>query len=68
MAGRFALSEQDKERVALEVHRMVAEYRAKPIQELEDALGVRIAAMPPAERDYVPAVLLQIVASERERR
>jgi hypothetical protein len=66
MADDFALSEEDKERVASEVHRMVAEYRAKPIQELEDALGVRIASMPPAEREYVPVVLLQIVASERD--
>ena len=43
---------------------MIAEYRWRPTQELEDKLGVLIAAMPPPERDYVPTVLLEIVAEE----
>jgi hypothetical protein len=63
--GPVALSAQDRERVAAEVDQMIAEYRARPTQELEDALGLRIAVLPVAERDYVPVVLLQIVAAER---
>ncbi|HEY2715983.1 MAG TPA: hypothetical protein VGI73_07170 [Solirubrobacterales bacterium] len=61
----MALSEADKQRVEAAVRQMVGEYRAKPTQEKEDGLGVEIAALPPQERDYVPTVLLRIVAEER---
>lgn len=57
------LSREDQERVEDEVHRMVAELRARPTQEKEDALGVEIASMPAAEREHVTVVLLQMVAS-----
>lgn len=59
----MALSLEDQERVEGEVRRMVAELRARPTQEKEDALGVEIASMSPAEREHVTAVLLQMVAS-----
>jgi hypothetical protein len=55
------LSGEDKERVEEEVRRMVAELRARPTQEKEDGLGVEIALMPPAEREYVTAVLLRLL-------
>jgi hypothetical protein len=61
----MALSDEDKRRVEAAVRQMIAEYRAKPTQEKEDGLGVEIAALPPQEREYVPAVLLRIVAEER---
>ncbi|HEY3492399.1 MAG TPA: hypothetical protein VGK43_05570 [Solirubrobacterales bacterium] len=55
------LSGEDQRRVEEEVRRMVAELRARPTQEKEDALGVAIATMPPAEREYVTAVLLRML-------
>ncbi len=58
------LTATDEERVEAEVRRMIAELRAKPSQEKEDRIGVEIAAMPAAERDLVPAILLRIVAEE----
>jgi hypothetical protein len=62
-----ALSDEDRQRVETAVRRMVAEYRAKPTQEKEDGLGVEVATLPPAEREYATAVLLRIVAEERGR-
>jgi hypothetical protein len=59
----MALSLEDQQRVEGEVHRMVAELRARPTQEKEDALGVEVATMPPAEREHVTTVLLRMVAS-----
>lgn len=64
----MVLGEDDKQRVEAEVRRMIAEYRAKPTQEKEDGLGVEIATLPPAQREYVTTVLLRIVAAERQRR
>jgi len=61
----MSLSDEDKARVRGEVERMIAEYRFKPTQELEDQLGQRIAVLPPDEREYVPQLLLEIVAAER---
>jgi hypothetical protein len=61
----MALTSEDKARVRAEVERMVAEYRLKPTQELEDVLGLRVATLPPEERDYVPSVLLELVAADR---
>jgi hypothetical protein len=61
----MALTSEDKARVRAEVEQMIAEYRLKPTQELEDALGLRVATLPTEERDYVPAVLLEIVATDR---
>jgi hypothetical protein len=61
------LSVTDEERVEAEVRRMIGELRAKPSQEKEDRVGVEIAAMPPAERDLVPGILLRIVAEESGR-
>ncbi|HEU4598453.1 MAG TPA: hypothetical protein VFS26_01780 [Solirubrobacterales bacterium] len=58
------LTAEDKERVEVEVRRIVAELRVKPTAEKEDALGLEIATMPPAEREYVPEVLLQLLAEE----
>lgn len=57
-------SDDDKTGVRTVVERMIAEYRFKPTQEVEDRLGVEIAALPAAQRDLVPAVLLEIVAEE----
>lgn len=62
----MSLSNEDKARVRAEIEAMIAEYRAKPTQELEDELGLRIAVLPPEEREHVPAVLLEIVAAERQ--
>lgn len=58
------LSREDQERVEREVRRMVAELRARPTQEKEDALGVEIALMSPAERDHVTAVLLRMLRED----
>ena len=58
----MALTEKDKERVAEAVHRMIAELRAQPTQEKEDALGLEIANLPPEEREHVSVVLLGLVA------
>lgn len=62
MRAALDLSGEDQRRVEAEVRQMVAELRARPSQEKEDALGVAIATMPPAERDYVTTVLLQMLA------
>jgi len=59
------LSDEDKAAVRAEIELMIAEYWAKPTQELEDELGLRIAVLPPEQREYVPVVLLKIVATER---
>lgn len=56
------LSGEDQRRVEEEVRRMVAELRARPTQEKEDSLGVAIATMPPAEREYVTTVLLRMLS------
>ena len=58
------LSAEDKQRVEADVRRMVAELRARPTQEKEDALGLEVATLPPDEREYVTAVLLRILAEE----
>jgi hypothetical protein len=55
------LTAEDRNRVEGEVRRMVAELRARPVQEKEDGLGVEIANMPSAEREYVTAVLLRML-------
>jgi hypothetical protein len=62
----MSLSDEEKAAVRAEVDLMIAEYRAKPTQELEDGLGMRIAVLPPEQREYVPSVLLEIVAAERQ--
>ena len=59
------LSNEDRARLRAELESMIAEYRAKPTQELEDELGLRVATLPPAEREQVPALLLELVAAER---
>lgn len=61
----MSLSDGDKARVRGELESMIAEYRFKPTQELEDELGLRIAVLPPEEREYVPTLLLEIVAAGR---
>lgn len=61
----MTLSDEDRRRVEAAVRRMIAGYRAKPTQEKEDGLGVEVATMPAAEREYVSVVLLRIVAEER---
>jgi hypothetical protein len=58
------LTSEEQQRVEGEVRRMVAELRARPTQEKEDALGVEIATMPPAEREYVTTVLLRMLAED----
>jgi hypothetical protein len=58
------LSGEDQRRVEAEVRRMVAELRARPTQEKEDALGVAIALMPPAEREHVTTVLLRMLRED----
>lgn len=55
------LSGEEQSRVEAEVRRMVAELRARPTQEKEDALGVVVATMPAAEREHVTAVLLRML-------
>ena len=59
------LSPEDQARVEEEVRRMVAELRARPTQEKEDALGLRIASMPEAEREFVSSVLIRMLALQR---
>lgn len=56
------LSAEVRRHVEGEVRRMVAELRARPTQEKEDALGSEIAVMPPAEREYVTTVLLRMLS------
>ncbi len=58
------LSGEDERRVEAEVRRMIAELRARPTQEKEDALGVAVATMPAAEREHVTAVLLRMLGEE----
>jgi hypothetical protein len=58
------LSVEGEQRVEEEVRRMVAELRGRPTQAKEDALGVAIAAMPPAEREHVTAVLLRMLGED----
>jgi hypothetical protein len=55
------LSPEDQARVEEEVHRMVADLRARPTQEKEDALGVEIANMRPPEREFVTTVLRRML-------
>jgi hypothetical protein len=55
------LSAEDQKRVEAEVRRIVTSLRARPTQEKEDALGLEIALMPPAEREHVTAVLLRML-------
>jgi len=55
------LGAEDEQRVEAEVRRMVAELRARPTQEKEDALGLAIALLPPAEREHVTVVLLRML-------
>ncbi len=62
----MGLSDEEKAAVRDEVELMIAEYRAKPTQELEDELGLRIAVLPPEQREYVPLVLLEIVVAEQQ--
>jgi hypothetical protein len=61
------LSDEDRSRVEAEVERMVADLRLRPTQEKEDLLGLEVATMPAAEREYVTTVLLRLVAAERGR-
>lgn len=62
------LSDEERLRVEDEVRRMIADYRLRPTQEKEDALGLEIGTLPPEQREYVTTVLLRIVAAERGRR
>jgi hypothetical protein len=59
------LTSEDRQRVEEKVRRLVAELRARPTQEKEDAIGLEIATMPAAERDYVTMVLLQMLGRDR---
>jgi hypothetical protein len=61
MPAATDLSAEDRQRVQGEVRRMVAELRARPTQGKEDALGLEIANLPPAEREYVTIVLLRML-------
>ena len=61
----MALSEEQRGQVEEAVRQMIAELRAKPTQAKEDRLGLAIATLPAAEREYVTAVLLRIVVEER---
>lgn len=58
------LRPEDQQRVEEEVRRMAATLRARPTQEKEDALGLEIALMPPAEREHVTAVLLRMLGED----
>ncbi len=58
------LSIEDQQRVEKEVRRMVSELRARPTQEKEDALGLEIALMAPAEREHVTTVLLRMLKED----
>lgn len=64
MIAVMELSAEDRQRVEGEVRRMVAALRARPTQEKEDALGVEIATMPAAEREYVTTVLLRMLRED----
>lgn len=65
MVAAMDLSAEAKHRVEEEVHRLVAELRARPTQEKEDALGLQIATLPSAEREYVTTVLLRMLGEDR---
>lgn len=56
------LSPEDQARVEEEVQRMVAELRARPTQEKEDALGLQVARMALPEREHVATVLLRMLS------
>lgn len=62
------LSAEDEQRVEDEVRRVVAELRARPTQEKEDALGLELATLPDEQREHATAVLLRLVAEERDGR
>jgi hypothetical protein len=64
MIAVMHLNAEDEKRVEEEVRRMVAQLRARPTQEKEDALGLEIASMPPAEREHVTAVLLRMLGED----
>jgi hypothetical protein len=55
------LSAEDQQRVEGDVQRLIAELRARPTQEKEDALGLKVATMSVAEREYVTTVLLRLL-------
>jgi hypothetical protein len=61
MEKPMELSPEDQERVEEEVRQMAAELRTRPTQEKEDALGLRIANMPPPEREFVTTVLRRML-------
>lgn len=61
------LTQEERGRLRGELAAWIAEYRSKPTQELEDELGLRVATLPALERECVPALLLEIVAAERDR-
>ncbi len=63
MVPRMDLRPEERERVEAEVQRMVAELRLQPTQEKEDAFGLVVAGMPPAEREFVTTVLLRLLRS-----
>jgi len=65
MVALMNLNVEDQERVEKEVRSIVAELRARPTQEKEDALGLQIATMPSAEREYVTTVLLRMLGEDR---
>lgn len=58
------LGSEDQRRVEAGVRQMVAELRARPTQEKEDALGVAVANMPAAEREHVTVVLLRMLRED----
>lgn len=60
-SSQMELSPEDKARVEEEVQRMVAELRARPTQEKEDAFGLQIARMSPPEQEHVTTVLRQML-------
>ena len=62
----MSLSAEQRDRVEEQVRLMIAELRAKPTQAKEDRLGLQVATLAPAEREYVTTVLLRIVAEERD--
>jgi Holliday junction resolvasome RuvABC endonuclease subunit len=65
MVAAMDLGAEDKQRVEEQVLRLVTELRARPTQEKEDALGLQIATMPSAEREYVTTVLLRMLGEDR---
>lgn len=54
-------------RIEGEVRRMVADLRARPTQEKEDALGLEVSLLPTAEREYVTTVLLRLLGGSEAR-